>query len=251
MKTVFNWITTLIYLPFFLFYLLIYELFARISFLLSFQLYSWVIKSMQYLVIYTLYVTGFRIKFNLQSLALLPQDTPVVIVSNHQSMFDIPCIILAFHKFHVNFVAKKELGKNIPTVSFHLRNGGSVLIDRKDSESAIQQIARLGKHIEARKEAACIYPEGTRSRNGILKEFKKGGFITLMENAPSAWVVPVIIKNTYKIVQYGMLPIPTGIKVKVSTLLPLQRENFESLATMLTEIENQIKEILNPVPRML
>lgn len=60
-------------------------------------------------------------------------NRPLIIVSNHQSMYDIPPIIWYMRKHHPKFVSKIELGKGIPSVSFNLRHGGSVLIDRKDT----------------------------------------------------------------------------------------------------------------------
>ena len=59
----------------------------------------------------------------------LPTDRPVLIVSNHQSMYDIPMIMWECRKKEVGFVAKKELGRFIPSISFALRRLGSVLID--------------------------------------------------------------------------------------------------------------------------
>lgn len=58
-------------------------------------------------------------------------DVPSIIVANHQSMSDIPPIIWFMRKYHPKFISKKELGKGIPSVSYNLKYGGSVLIDRK------------------------------------------------------------------------------------------------------------------------
>ena len=69
---------------------------------------------------------------------------PLIIVSNHQSMNDIPPIIWYMRKYHPKFVSKIELGKGIPSVSYNLRHGGSALIDRKDSKQALVAIARFG-----------------------------------------------------------------------------------------------------------
>ena len=66
-----------------------------------------------------------------------------MIVANHQSMNDIPPIIWYLRKHHPKFVSKMELGKGIPSVSYNLVHGGSVLIDRKNSKQAIGQIGKL------------------------------------------------------------------------------------------------------------
>jgi len=69
----------------------------------------------------------------------LPTDKPIVFVSNHQSMFDIPMIIWFFKQNHPKFVSKKELGQGIPSVSYNLKHGGSVLIDRKDAKQSSEE----------------------------------------------------------------------------------------------------------------
>src|SRR6056297_2821528 len=70
----------------------------------------------------------------------IPIDRPLIVVTNHQSMYDIPPIIWHMRKHHPKFVSKKELGKGIPSVSYNLVHGGSALIDRKDGKSALREI---------------------------------------------------------------------------------------------------------------
>ena len=65
-------------------------------------------------------------------------------------------------KHHPKFVSKIELGKGIPSVSYNLRHGGSVLIDRKDPRQSLTAIKDFGKYIEENNYAAVIFPEGTQ-----------------------------------------------------------------------------------------
>jgi 1-acyl-sn-glycerol-3-phosphate acyltransferase len=81
-------------------------------------------------------------------------------------MYDIIAMIWYLRRFHCKFVSKK-IRKN-PSISFNLRHGGSVLIDRKDSKQAIPAIKGWGVY---RKRSAVIFPEGTRSRTGKPKVF--------------------------------------------------------------------------------
>jgi 1-acyl-sn-glycerol-3-phosphate acyltransferase len=70
--------------------------------------------------------------------------TPYIVVSNHQSMFDIVILgSLLFSNFP-KYISKRELGRWIPTVSFNLRAGGHVLIDRGDAPQALAAIRELG-----------------------------------------------------------------------------------------------------------
>ncbi len=154
----------------------------------------------------------------------LPKDRPLIIVSNHQSMYDIPPIIWYMRHHHPKFVSKIELGKGIPSVSFNLRHGGSVLINRKDSKQAITQIAKLGRYIEEHKRSAVIFPEGTRSRNGHPKKFQPTGLKMLMKQSPSALLVPLSINNSWKLLRYGTFPYGLGCHLKFQVHEPIEIE---------------------------
>ena len=140
----------------------------------------------------------------------IPRNVPIIFVANHQSLYDIVGMIWYLRRFHAKFVSKKELGKGIPSVSYNLRHGGSVLIDRNDPKQAISIIKELGEYIEKNKRSAVIFPEGTRSKNGKPKEFAQSGIKILCKNAPSAYVVPITINNSWKMVKFGAFPMGLG-----------------------------------------
>lgn len=160
----------------------------------------------------------------------IPIDKPLIIVANHQSMHDIPPIIWWMRKHHPKFVSKIELGKGIPSVSFNLVHGGSVLIDRKDSKQAISQIVKLGKYIEEHNRSAVIFPEGTRSTTGEPKPFQPTGLKLLIKNAPSALIVPVSINNSWKMLKYGKFPNGLGNHITFDVHAPITNNgNFEEI----------------------
>ena len=168
----------------------------------------------------------------------IPTDRPLIIVPNHQSMHDIPPIIWYMRKHHPKFVSKIELGKGIPSVSYNLRHGGSVLIDRKDSRQALGEIAKLGKYIEQHNRSAVIFPEGTRSRTGHPKKFQPMGLKILMKNAPSALVVPISINNSWKMLRYGKFPNGIGNNLTFEVHKPL--EISEDLDAMVAQTERSV-----------
>ncbi|MFD2587294.1 lysophospholipid acyltransferase family protein [Croceitalea marina] len=168
----------------------------------------------------------------------IPLDKPIIIVSNHQSMYDIPPIIWHMRKFHPKFVSKKELGKGIPSVSYNLRHGGSVLIDRNDGKQAITEIGKLGTYIEKYNRCAVIFPEGTRSRDGNPKPFKPMGLKMLLKKAPSALVVPITINNSWKLLRYGKFPMGIGAHLKFKVHPPI--ENKGNIDDLLSKIEQQV-----------
>jgi len=148
--------------------------------------------------------------YKVENRELIPKDVPIIFVANHQSLYDIIAMIWFLRKFHPKFVSKKELGKNIPSVSYNLRHGGSVLIDRKDPKQAVPTIKILSEYIELHKRSAVIFPEGTRSKTGVPKEFSQTGLKILCKYAPSAYVVPVSINNSWKLFKYGFFPLGLG-----------------------------------------
>ena len=152
----------------------------------------------------------------------LPKDRPLIIVANHQSMYDIPPIIWYMRKNHPKFVSKKELGKGIPSVSLNLRHGGSILIDRKDGKQALVEISKLGKYIEQHNRSAVIFPEGTRGRTGHPKKFQTTGLKMLMKQSPSALLVPVSINNSWKMQRYGKFPYGIGAHLKFNVHQPIE-----------------------------
>jgi 1-acyl-sn-glycerol-3-phosphate acyltransferase len=157
----------------------------------------------------------------------IPKDAPIIFVSNHQSMYDIIAMIWFLREFHCKFVSKKELGKGIPSVSFNLRHGGSALIDRKDSKQAIPEIKKLAEYIEKNKRSAVIFPEGTRSKTGKPKVFAQSGLKILCKYAPSAYVVPISINNSWKIVKHGFFPLGLGNRLTFVIHKPLAVKDFD------------------------
>ncbi len=173
----------------------------------------------------------------------LPDDKPLLVVSNHQSMFDIIAISWFMRAYHPKFISKIELGKNIPSVSFNLRHGGSVLIDRKNPRQSIPALTKFSKYIATERYAAVIFPEGTRSKTGKPKEFSTTGLKILLKNMPEAFVVPVTVNNSWKIVRYGSFPINGGINLTLKVQEPFSIEGHtadEAIAKMDASIKKDI-----------
>lgn len=171
----------------------------------------------------------------------LPTNKPIIFVSNHQSMWDIPPLIWKFRKHRPKFVAKKELARFIPSISYNLRVGGSVAIDRKNPESAVAKISAFAKNIGKNKFSICIFPEGKRNTDGIIQQFKISGLEAILKEIPDALVVPVVIRNTNKIDIKGKFWKRIGVKVSFSQLKPRK----VSLQNISEEIEAIRQEMIS------
>jgi 1-acyl-sn-glycerol-3-phosphate acyltransferase len=171
----------------------------------------------------------------------IEKGKPLIIVANHQSMYDIPPLIWYLRKHHVKFISKKELGKGIPSVSYNLRHGGSVLIDRKDPIGSIKAIENFAKRISQNNWAAVIFPEGTRSRDSNPKPFKTKGLLTMIKHAPDALIVPITINNSWKTLRYGKFPMGLGSRITFRVHKPMSINQYEDKLELIRLVEAQVK----------
>ncbi|WP_147677733.1 lysophospholipid acyltransferase family protein [Algibacter pacificus] len=172
----------------------------------------------------------------------IPTDTPLIIVSNHQSMYDISPLMWYMRKHHPKFISKIELGKGIPSVSYNLRHGGSCLIDRKNPRQSLPAIMKFGEYIEKTKRAAVIFPEGTRSKDGKPKPFQTKGLEILLKKIPSAVIVPITINNSWKTLRYGKFPMGLGTHIKFTVHKPIKVSTFANKQDLINVVETTIIE---------
>jgi 1-acyl-sn-glycerol-3-phosphate acyltransferase len=125
---------------------------------------------------------------------LIPRDRPLIFMGNHQSNFDIMALFLAL-PVRFNWLAKEELF-NVPVFGHSIRAAGYIPINRGDGRDCLKSIKNAAKLIAAGTSVA-IFPEGTRSNDGNLLPFKRGGFI-LAVNAEVP-IVPFSISGSRKI----------------------------------------------------
>ncbi len=155
-------------------------------------------------------------------------------------MFDIPGLIWYLRDYSPKFVSKKELGIGIPSISYNLKKSGAAIIDRAKPEQALAEIERLGKFAAKNIYSVALFPEGTRSKTGILKPFAVKGFAKFLENMPEAWVVPVAIHNSWRFAQYGNFPISFGEKIIWNVLDPIEQKG-RTASELLSLAEKSIR----------
>jgi 1-acyl-sn-glycerol-3-phosphate acyltransferase len=163
-----------------------------------------------------------RARFDVQLPGHLPSGVPVVFVSNHQSMFDIPLQGWYLRAYRPRFVAKRELSHGVPAISYALRTLGHALIDRDDARQSITAIKEYARALPAASRSAAIYPEGTRSRDGTMAPLKGAGLLAVLKELPEAHIVPMTIDGTWRIEQYRMRPVPAGVRLTLHVLPPVR-----------------------------
>jgi 1-acyl-sn-glycerol-3-phosphate acyltransferase len=201
--------------------------------------HKFIVDSMNWFLVKSLLVLAIPVKVKNEH--ELPMDTTLIFVSNHQGIFDIPPIISSFKKHHPKFVSKIELGKGIPSISYNLRKGGGALIDREDRKQAIAALANFAKRINKNKWGAVIFPEGTRSRDGVPKRFAPSGLKIITKYNNDGYVVPLTINNSWKIFRYGKFPLGLGSPITITTHKPI-KINSLPYEELLEKTETIIKE---------
>lgn len=160
----------------------------------------------------------------------LPTDGPAVLVSNHASHLDGPALAVALPR-PIFFVAKKELAR-IPVFGQALMAIGTVIVDRGRSEKARRQMQRALDRIRQGRWVA-VFAEGTRSRDGRVAPFKKGGFhLAIDAQVP---IVPIAIRGSHAILPKGAAHPrrPGTIEIVVGEPIPVEGLGKESLPDLL------------------
>lgn len=133
-----------------------------------------------------------------------------LLVANHTSQLDIPVLFGALPT-PLRFLAKEEL-RRIPLVGQFISAMGMIFIDRDRSESARGSIDRLADSLQ---QGNCLmaFPEGTRSRNGELRDFKTGVFVAAIKSGVP--VVPILIEGAASILPSGTVEVrPGAVRVR-------------------------------------
>ncbi len=165
-----------------------------------------------------LYVSRIRVKVN--GLNQIDPTQSYVYMSNHQSNFDIP-VLLAHLPVQFRWLAKAELFK-IPLFGRAMQGAGYVKIDRFNQESAFQSIKEAAAKMKDGV-SVMIFPEGTRSRDGRIRPFKKGGFIMAVDAGVP--IVPIVLQGTWSIMEKSSLQINTG-DVVINLEKPIATTNY-------------------------
>lgn len=181
-----------------------------------------------------------RTKLTVEGRENLPKHNNICFVSNHQSSLDIP-IVLAAMKRLIGFVAKKELLK-IPFLNFWMIAIDCVFINRKRGDQALRQIKDRATRIN-NGHALVIFPEGTRSSNQEMQEFKTAGLRMILSE--DVTVVPISIIGSYKIM--GKEKKPTRVTLKIHEAIDITNmtrvQRKKELLPMLEEKINPLNYI--------
>jgi 1-acyl-sn-glycerol-3-phosphate acyltransferase len=167
---------------------------------------------------YILFVSGIRVK--VKGISNVDTQKPCIFMSNHQGNFDIP-VLLGCLPFQFRWLAKAELFR-IPLFGRAMRGCGYISIDRFNRSSAFESLDRAAETIRNGVNVM-IFPEGTRSLDGKIRPFKKGGFVLTVDAGVP--IIPIVIHGTYSIMPKNRLLIRPGTVI-LEVLEPVQTSGY-------------------------
>lgn len=144
-----------------------------------------------------------------------------VIMSNHQSLYDIPVIYQALQR-RIRMVAKQELFR-VPVWGRAMRRAGFIALDRDNRDRSRQTLLASAGEL-AHGTSIWIAPEGTRSPDGSLGEFRKGGFHLALQSG--ARILPITIVGTRGVLPAKGAHITDGCRVRVTVHAPVDPRAF-------------------------
>lgn len=173
-------------------------------------LVTWVFKTHHFL--YNVGRTGARLALFLAGGTLtiygrgkIPNDQNYIFMPNHQSNVDPVAVFLAIPR-DVKAIAKKEFFRT-PLLGLACRVERFIPVDRKNHASAVESIEQAIRQLQAG-DSFLIYPEGTRTKTGMMGEFRKGGFIAAIRSGVP--VVPMTLDGCYEMMRKGEFKIRPG-----------------------------------------
>ena len=141
-----------------------------------------------------LWISG--VKYRVVGVENLDINSHYIFTSNHESAFDIP-LILGGLNFHIVFLAKKEL-KKIPILGWAMIVGRHIFIDRYNKKKAVLSLKEAKMSLSSNPRSLIIFPEGTRSKDGKIHQFKKGGLSIALDIGMD--LVPLAVCGTAAVV---------------------------------------------------
>jgi len=171
-------------------------------------------------------------------------DRNYVYMANHSSLIDIPALF-AYLPYQFRIMAKKELFW-VPFMGWHLKTAGNFPIDRSDPRKTAKSLRGVIEGVRAGKSLA-VFPEGTRTPDGRLQDFKSGAFkIAVRAGVP---IVPVSIRGTFKLLPKTTLaPRPGRVDVIIGEPIETAGYSEKNLGELITRTRTAIQANLEDIP---
>jgi len=146
------------------------------------------------------------VKLKVTGLEKLDSSRQYIFMVNHQSNVDIPILVQSLPRFQLRWIAKKEL-LWVPFFGWAMWATKHIFVDRANPMNAVKSLRRAKQRIAAGI-SVVVFPEGTRSRDGQVQRFKKGGFLLAVET--NTEIVPITITGSRDLLPAGAWRLRSG-----------------------------------------
>jgi len=182
-----------------------------------------------------------RVRVKVEGLKKIDPGTSYVFCSNHLSYMDTP-VVLSSIPAEFRFLAKEGLFQ-IPFLGTHLKQAGHIPVPREDPRRAVRAMTRAGRIMREHGVSVLIFPEGGRSRDGVLQTFKEGAaYIAIKAQAP---LVPVALVGTRKILPFGSAVFHPGrVRLRVGDPIPTEGLTLRDREALTAAAHEQIASLL-------
>jgi 1-acyl-sn-glycerol-3-phosphate acyltransferase len=179
-----------------------------------------------------------RVSVQVHGLDRLDTRERYLFMANHQSNVDIPVLVHGLPGFQLRWIAKKELLR-VPFFGWALQSAKHIIVNRADRTGARAVLTRAAQRM-ANGISVVVFPEGTRSADGHLLPFKRGGFVLAVKtNAP---IVPVTISGSYKLLPRGEWRLRPGtIHVYIGEAIATGNTGRGELRALVTRVRRTIE----------
>lgn len=178
------------------------------------------------------------IHLKVKGLEHLDPGRQYIFMANHQSNIDIPVLVQSLARYQLRWVAKREL-LFIPLFGWAMWASKHIVVDRSNRAKAMASLRKARERIEGGI-SVVVFPEGTRSADGQLLPFKRGGFVLAVKTQTP--IVPITINGSGTILPRGDWRIRGGeIEVIVSEPVPLDRYHAGNIRGLLSHVRTLIE----------
>jgi 1-acyl-sn-glycerol-3-phosphate acyltransferase len=177
-----------------------------------------------------------RVKVRVEGLERLKGKGPYIFMSNHQGSYDI-FALLGHLPFQFKWLAKKELF-SIPFFGWTMAAAGYISIDREGTRKTVEAMNEAAQKIRDGM-SVVIFPEGSRSPDGLIQSFKKGGFtLAIKSKVP---IVPIAIAGSRDIMSKDKLTASSGeIRVRIDHPIEIRNCSMKDREPLMEKVNNTI-----------
>jgi len=180
------------------------------------------------------------VSVSMSGIGLLEQGRPYIFAANHQSQFDI-FVLQGYLGCDFRWLVKLELFK-IPVFGKAMDLSGYIPVDRAHGRKALKSLDEAARRIAGGTSVA-IFPEGTRSPDGKLGQFKAGAIVLAIKAGVP--VVPVAIVGTHQVLPKGRLLVRPGrVEIRVGAPIATSEYTLKQKQELTERLQGKVAELM-------